>query len=241
MKKIISLIMAVAVLAACVSAYADGNRNGGAMPGGPQQGQMGGSQMQLGQMNGQMQNGQMGGSPENTSFNGNSSNERPADVPGMSEGERPDDVPEMPEGERPDGAPGMDGRNKAAMIDFDAMVTDGVISQETLDSIMAYMEENRPEDMPEMNGEAPAGERPNDAPEMSEGEKPDDAPEMPKGGMPGMNGEKPEDMPEMGDRAPEEAEVDGILKDFFDAGIITQDEYDALVAALSAKANENAA
>ena len=45
------------------------------------------------------------------------------------------------------------------MIDFDAMVTSGVISQETRDAIKAYMDEHKPEgEMPTapVEGEAPA-------------------------------------------------------------------------------------
>ena len=45
------------------------------------------------------------------------------------------------------------------MIDFDAMVTNGIISQETRDAIKTYMDEHKPEgQMPSTpaEGEAPA-------------------------------------------------------------------------------------
>ena len=48
------------------------------------------------------------------------------------------------------------------MIDFDAMVTSGVISQETRDAIQAYMDEHKPE------GEMPAA--PGDGETPAEGE-----------------------------------------------------------------------
>ena len=46
------------------------------------------------------------------------------------------------------------------MVDFDALVTSGVISEETCNAIKAYMEENKPEDK---MGAAPAEDN---APEM---------------------------------------------------------------------------
>ncbi len=104
----------------------------------------------------------------------------PAEAPQM-DGEKPSDLPEMngqppqmngqvPEmngqppqmnGEKPSGHPDM--------IDFDAMVKNGVISQETCDKIKAYMEEHRPSELPEMNGQPPQtdGEKPSDLPEMN--------------------------------------------------------------------------
>ena len=108
----------------------------------------------------------------------------------------------------------------ADMIDFDAMLNNGVISQETHDKIVAYMEEHKPADLPEANGQKPA-----DLPEMS-GEKPADLPEM--------NGEKPADLPEMNSENQPEGEgteAGGLLTDLLKDGIITQAEYDALLAA----------
>lgn len=94
------------------------------------------------------------------------------------------------------------------MIDFDAMVTKGVISQETCDRIKAYMEEHRPDGQPpQMNGEQPSG--------------------RPGGQPPQMNGQMP--------AAPAQGEapaMGGLLDDLLKDGIITQEEYDALIAAL---------
>jgi hypothetical protein len=76
--------------------------------------------------------------------------------------EKPTDAPEMPsggqaqasQGQAPSGALPTDGQKAPKMIDFDAMVTSGVISQETRDSIQAYMDEHKPEgEMPAAPGE----------------------------------------------------------------------------------------
>ena len=126
---------------------------------------------------------------------------------------------QAPNGEKPTHLPEMNGQ-APGMIDFDAMVTKGVISQETCDKIKAYMEAHKPADLPEMNGENPA-----ERPEMN-GEKPADLPEM--------NGEKPADLPEMNGEKPAESETPehgGLLADLLKDGVITQTEYDALVAA----------
>ena len=139
-------------------------------------------------------------------------------------------------GQPPQGMQGMNGRpgqmpgmNASEMIDFDAMVTKGIISQETCDRIKAYMEEHKPADLPQMNGTQGAGmpemngEKPTDLPEMN-GERPSDLPEM--------NGEKPADLPEMNGTQPAEGGapvMGGLLADLLKDGIITQSEYDAIL------------
>ncbi len=214
MKKTFAIILALAVACSLsVAAFADGPQGGNfqQMPGNFQQGQ-GGPNMgsQPPQMNGQAPSGE---APE---MNGQ--------------------PPEM-NGQAPFGA--------SAFIDFDALAEEGVISEETLEKIKAYMEENKPDDLPEMNGQAPSGaQAPSDeAPEMN-GQPPEmngQAPGM-NGQRPEMNGqapngEKPEDLPEMNGEAPafdgENPEnVNGLLGDLLSAGVITQSEYDAIVAAL---------
>ena len=125
------------------------------------------------------------------------------------------------------------------------LADEGVISEETLSAIQQYLQENRP-DMPEGNGQSgsgapempdnngqsgaapektdgsqPDGERPNDAPEMPGGNQPDGsgAPEMPNGnGQP--NGNQP------GGAMISES----LLNDLLNAGVITQAEYDAILA-----------
>ena len=99
------------------------------------------------------------------------------------------------------------------MIDFDAMVSEGVISQETRDKIMAYMAEHRPQgNAPDLTG----GENAGDAPELPEGEAPEEAPQLADGEAPEAHGD--------------------LLADLLSAGVITQEEYDALSAAQSAAA-----
>ena len=124
----------------------------------------------------------------------------PAEAPQM-DGEKPSGLPEM-NGEKPSGHPDM--------IDFDAMVKNGVISQETCDKIKAYMEENKPANLPEMDGQAP---------EM------DGQPPQMNGQPPQMNGEVPSNLPEMNGERPANG---GLLNDLLSSGIITQAEYDAL-------------
>jgi hypothetical protein len=109
--------------------------------------------------------------------------EKPADGPAPTDGQAPSD------GQH---APGTDIR----MIDFDAMVTSGAISQEPRDKIMAYMNEHKPEGAP------------------ADGQQPP---------------EKPAD-----DQAPTDGQQPDLLSDLLNAGVITQAEYDALVAAQTA-------
>ncbi len=181
--------------------------------------------------------------------------EKTSDLPEMNgqppqmSGEAPSGLPEMngqpPQmsGETPSGLPEMNGQppqlngekpsGHPDMIDFDAMVKNGVISQETCDKIKAYMEEHRPSDLPEMNGQLPQTD--GQAPEMGgqppqmDGEKPSDLPEM-NGQPPQMNGEAPFDLPEMNGERPANG---GLLNDLLSNGIITQAEYDALSEAIA--------
>ncbi len=212
MKKIISMLMVIALLAASATAFAEGNTQNNQTQGVPQQGQMQGSPM-------------MGGPNQGNRFNGQPPTgqppfgERPSGAPGMPGGEKPADAPEQPSGEKP------------AMIDFDAMVAKGVISRETCDKIKAYMAEHKPAGMPGMNGQAPNGEKPEGLPEMNS-ERPADGqtpPELP-------DGKKPEGMPGMNGQAPEAPAMGGLLKELLDDEVITQAEYDALVAAQTADA-----
>ena len=195
--------------------------------------------------------------PENTQ-----GEQFPAEAPQM-DGEKPSDMPKMngqpPQmnGEAPSGLPEMNGQplqmngekpsGHPDMIDFDAMVKNGVISQEACDKIKAYMEEHRPSELPEMNGQLPQTD--GQAPEMGgqppqmDGEKPSDLPEMNgqppqmngqvpemNGQPPQMNGEAPFDLPEMNGERPANG---GLLNDLLSNGIITQAEYDALSEAIA--------
>ncbi len=151
--------------------------------------------------------------------------------------------PENTQGEQfPAEAPQMDGEKPSGypdMIDFDAMVKNDVISQETCDKIKAYMEEHRPSELPEMNGQLPQTD--SQAPEMGgqppqmDGEAPSGLPEM-NGQPPQMNGEAPSGIPETNGQPPQMNEErpanGGLLNDLLSNGIITQAEYDALCEAI---------
>lgn len=108
--------------------------------------------------------------------------------------------PQQPEGSSPDQA-------------LQVLVEKGIISQETLDAILKYMEENRPE-LPENNG---SRQQPGDAPAMpsqdgsSAPQKPDNAPDggqKPDGTPPQMpNGNAPA-MPNQDSNPPQKPEND---------------------------------
>lgn len=156
----------------------------------------------------------------------------PAEAPQM-DGEKPSGLPEMNgqppqmDGEAPSGLPEMNGQppqmngekpfGSPDMIDFDAMVKNGVISQETCDKIKAYMEEHKPVNLPEMDGQAP--EMDGQPPQMNG--QPPQMNEQP----PQMNGEVPSNLPEMNGERPANGRL---LNDLLRNGIITQAEYDAL-------------
>ena len=99
------------------------------------------------------------------------------------------------------------------------LVTGGIISQETLDAILKYLEEN-----PTTPPEKPDGGQPDSAPNGGSNGKPDGAP---NGGMNGSAPEKPDG------NAPGIMMLDDqTLGALLDAGIITQEEYDAIAAFL---------
>ncbi len=218
MKRILSVIMAIVLMAMSAAALADGNGN--------TQGRMPNSMPAQGQTRGPMTGGPNGGNRQDGQMpNGQApSGERPADAPELPSGEKPDDAPDLPSGEKPTEMHERPNSGKPGMIDFDAMVTCGVISQETCDKIKAYIAEHKPAGMPEMNGQEPDGEKQDGLSEMN-GEKPSEGqtrPEM-------TNNKKPEGMPGTNGQTPEAPAMGGLLKDLLDAEVITRAEYDALV------------
>lgn len=171
MKKILVTILTVAMLTSTVAAFADG-----APMGEPVGGPMGSQPPRMEQ--GQQPPKKPADAPEKPS------GEKPGDAPEepeyltgerpeMPSGEEPADAPEKPSGEeaqaqtdakRTDDQQSTDGQQAPKMIDFDAMVTVGVISQETRDAIKAYMDEHKPEgEMPTApaEGETPGHGEPN--------------------------------------------------------------------------------
>ena len=143
MKKIISMILTIMILAVSAAAFADGNPRQQGLPGGmpPQGGPM---------------TGVPGGQPP--------SGEKPGDLPDLPDGFEPGDMPDLPGGVQPGGtAPDM--------IDFDAMVKEGVITQDTCDRIKAYMADHAPDG--QQPGARPQdGGRPADPPAAKDGEVP---------------------------------------------------------------------
>ena len=182
MKKIISMFLAIAMLAMTAAAFADTGSDQSVPSGQPPFGQ----QQPFG---GQPPSGDPPEKPDGQAPSG----EQPS-------GQAPNG--QAPSGEQPSGQPpfgqGPAG-NGPVMVDFDALAQAGVISQDTCDRIKAYMEANKPADPPANDGKAPSGDRPADPP--ADGEAPAEG---------------------------------GLLKDLLDAGVITQEEYDAINAARQA-------
>ena len=115
--------------------------------------------------------------------------------------------------------------------ELQVLVEQGIISQDTLDAILKFMEENRPA-LPEgdngQNGtppEKPDGQQSGNAPQMPNGQQPGNAPQMPDGQQPG-------DAPQMPDEGGQRMPMlnQELLEQLLDADVITQDEYDAILA-----------
>ena len=121
--------------------------------------------------------------------------------------------------------PAMPGNGNTSMSQpgssqsLQTLVTGGIISQETLDAILKYLEEN-----PTTPPEKPDGGQPDTAPGGDSNPRPDgNAP----GGMNGGAPEKPDGAPSGGMMLDDQT-----LSALLDAGIITQEEYDAVAAFL---------
>lgn len=131
--------------------------------------------------------------------------------------------------------PAMPGNGNTSMFQpgssqsLQTLVTGGIISQETLDAILKYLEEN-----PSTPPEKPDGGQPDNALNGGANGKPDGAPSD------GMNGGAPE---KPDGNAPGGMMLDDqTLSALLDAGIITQEEYDAVAAFLqSSRMNAPAA
>ena len=126
-----------------------------------------------------------------------------------------------PRGQAPNGqAPDMNGNGQQApngqmpgeRISFDDLKEQGVITQETLDAINAYMQENTPPALPD--GQAPA-----------DGQTP---PALPDGQAP-TDGQTPPAFPD--GQAPTDGQTENpLMKELLEKGIITQEIYDAILA-----------
>ena len=131
--------------------------------------------------------------------------------------------------------PAMPGNGDTSMFQpgssqsLQTLVTGGIISQETLDAILKYLEEN-----PSTPPEKPDGGQPDTAPGGDANPRPDGAP---NGGMNGSTPEKP-DGNAPGGMMPDDQTLSALL----DAGVITQEEYEAIAAFLqSSRMNAPAA
>ena len=130
--------------------------------GGPGGGQRGpGGQMPGGQQNGNNQQGPRGQAP-----NGQATNGQMPDMNGNGQ--------QAPNGQMPDmngnGQQAPNGQMPGERISFDDLKEQGVITQETLDAINAYMQENTPPALPD--GQAPTdGQTP---PALPDGQAPTD-------------------------------------------------------------------
>lgn len=157
--------------------------------------------------------------------------EKPDAAPEKPTGEKPEDAPAEPEdsqanGEKPNAAPvSPDGGNAnnrkpggrpagqipegqaPEMPDWDKLVTDGVISEETAAKLKAYIEENLPENLQE----------------KPDGEKPADPPQTPEDGKPA----DPQGKPEGEEPANPNLEI---VNQLLEAGVLTQEEADAVSA-----------
>lgn len=118
--------------------------------------------------------------------------------------------------------------------DLQVLVEQGIISQDTLDAILKFMEENRPE-LPEGDNNQ-NGAQPGNAPEKPDGQQPGNAPEMPNGQQPGNapqmpDGQQPSGMPEAPNAGGQQMFTlnQELLNQLLEANVITEDEYDAIL------------
>ena len=139
-------------------------------------------------------------------------------------------------GNRPSGFPDTGMMPQGNGDGLQVLVDEEIISQETLDAILKFMEENRPELPDGTDGNQPGNppEKPDGAqdgaPQMPGGQKPDGMPEMPGGGQSGNMPAMPNGGGQMLMLSQE------MLDQLLEAGIITQEEYDAILAFLQSEA-----
>ncbi|MBR1584351.1 MAG: hypothetical protein IJ662_02275 [Clostridia bacterium] len=221
MKKFLAIALAAMMILGITAAFASAEST--AEPTAPGQtqladrgrGPMGGPQGTQGQApNGQRQapNGKRGQAPDGQQQAPNGKKgQAPNDQQLPSEQQAPNgqQAPDAQKDQRPDGKQKTTRGKKIQQVgngrvDFDALLKQGVITQETYDSIMKYMQENAPKEQPAQQPAAPT-----------------DAAQAP------TDGDKPADVPEL----PADGEGGDLLKDLLSSGTITQDTYDAITTA----------
>lgn len=199
----------VCMTMACAAASAEGSQTGGNR-----------SQMQQGQMKDNKKNNngqQQGQAPDMDNQNGQ--NQAP-DMNGQQPNKGAQNNPQKPNGQnqKPDdqNAP----KDEPSRVDTKKLLEDGVIDEDTYNAIEDYLKQNAPE-KPE-DSEQEDGRQPSEKPE-NEQDNTQQPPEKPEGEQADDDTEKPE-LPEIGGGLDEVQ-----LKSLLDAGVITQEQYDALL------------
>ena len=167
---------------------------------------------------------QQGQAPDMDNQNGQ--NQAP-DMKGQQPKNGAQNNPQKPNGQnqKPDdqNAP----KDEPSRVDTKKLLEDGVIDEDTYNAIEDYLKQNAPED-----SEQEDGRQPSEKPE-NEQDNTQQPPEKPEGEQADDDTEKPE-LPEIGGGLDEVQ-----LKSLLDAGVITQEQYDALLELL--ESSENAA
>ena len=124
----------------------------------------------------------------------------------------------------------MDGNQQPGqapgLVSFEALLQNGVITQETYDAIMAYMQQNQPAEA--QNGAVP--------PALPEGDTNGNPPVLPEGSDNG----NPPTLPDNADGSMVPP-VNGLLQDLMTAGVLTQEQVDAITAWMATQAPATAA
>ena len=202
---------------ACAAASAEGGRQGNKNGGRPQM-----QQGQMGDRNGMQQQGQTPNmndqNGQNQMPNTNDRNDR-NQVPNMKDlnNDRQPNGGAQNNGQKPDDENAL--KDMPTRLDAKKLLEDGVIDEDTYNAIEDYLKQDDTQQQPEK----PEGEQDDtrQQPEKPEGEQDD-------------NTEKPE-LPAIGGSL-DEVQLQSLL----DAGVITQEQYDAITALMAAESAEEA-
>jgi hypothetical protein len=187
------------------------------MPGNNQNNQNGPDNQQFPAMPGNDQNSQNDQNGQNGQNSRNS--QKPSGKPGKGRNGRNGINGQQPpamNGSNQNGQPGM-------RLDFEQLVKDGVIDQELCDKILNYMKEHAPQGQP--GGSVPTED--SQSPVQSDGNTP-------------AEGSQPPARPE-GVQGQQGGFEEQLLKDLLDNSIITQEQYDLLLARITVADTEAAA
>ena len=157
--------------------------------------------------------------PQSSSSDSSFGNGQPPQMPGNSDSDS-----SFGNGQGPNmngGFPGQPGGNEKK-TDFEQLLADGVISQETYDAIMAYMQSHMPSGQPgQQNADGTAPAQGSEPPALQDGQN--------AGGTAPAQGSEPPALPDGQNSG--EASADPLLNDLLTDGIITEDIYNAILAA----------